>query len=66
MTNALTLAMTGIQKFKKTIERCDVAVLLISADFLTSPFILDQEVPQLLQRRQEQGIRVIPLIVRPL
>ncbi len=52
-------------EIQQAIERCDVAVLLISADFLTSPFILDQEVPQLLQRRQEQGIRVIPLIVRP-
>ena len=52
-------------QIQQAIERCDVAVLLISADFLTSPFILDQEVPRLLQRRQEQGIRVIPLIVRP-
>ncbi|MCK6437318.1 TIR domain-containing protein [Rivihabitans pingtungensis] len=52
-------------EIQQAIERCDVAVLLISADFLTSSFILDQEVPQLLQRRQKQGIRVIPLIVRP-
>ena len=52
-------------EIQQAIERCDVAVLLISADFLTSPFIRDQEVPRLLQRRQEQGIRVIPLIVRP-
>ncbi len=52
-------------KIQQAIERCDVAVLLISADFLTSSFILDTEIPRLLQRRQEQGIRVIPLIVRP-
>ena len=37
----------------------------VSADFLTSRFILGQEVPPLLQRRQEQGIRVIPLILSP-
>ncbi|PXX77737.1 TIR domain-containing protein [Rivihabitans pingtungensis] len=52
-------------EIQQAIERCDVAVLLISADFLTSSFIRDQEVPRLLQRRQEQGIRVIPLIVSP-
>jgi hypothetical protein len=37
----------------------------VSADFLTSLFILGQEVPPLLERRQEQGIRVIPLILSP-
>lgn len=45
------------------IATCDVALLLVSADFLASSFILGHEVPALLQRRQEQGIRVIPLIL---
>ncbi len=49
----------------RAIAECDVALLLVSADFLTSRFILGQEVPPLLQRRQEQGIRVIPVIVSP-
>lgn len=49
----------------QAIADCDVAVLLISADFLTSRFILGKEVPPLLQRRQDQGIRVIPLILAP-
>ncbi len=47
------------------IERAAVAILLISADFLTSEFILGEEVPRLLERRQKEGLRVIPLIVRP-
>jgi hypothetical protein len=42
-----------------------VAVLLISRHFLTSKFIAGQEVPPLLQRRQAQGVRVIPLIISP-
>jgi tetratricopeptide (TPR) repeat protein len=46
-------------------ERARVAVLLISADFLTSKFIRGTEVPRLLQRRAEEGLRIIPLIVRP-
>ena len=49
----------------QAITGCDLALLLISADFLTSRFILGQEVPPLLQRRQEQGVRVIPVILSP-
>lgn len=48
---------------EQAIAGCNVAVLLISAHFLTSKFILGNEVPALLKRRQEQGVRVIPVIV---
>jgi len=47
------------------IERAQVAVLLISDAFLTSKFILGVEVPRLLQRRQTDGLTVLPVIVRP-
>src|SRR5688572_2756106 len=46
------------------IERASVAVFLISADFLTSKFILDEEVPRLLQLRSQEEMRVVPVIVR--
>ena len=41
------------------------AVLLISANFLTSNFILNSEVPTLLEKRDKEGVRVIPVIVKP-
>ncbi len=41
-----------------------VAVLLVSASFLTSDFILT-EVGELLQRRQREGLTVIAVIVKP-
>ena len=50
---------------QEAMSRASVAVLLISADFLTSKFILGEEVPRLLARRDEEGVRVVPLIVRP-
>lgn len=50
-------------EIEDAIEACDVAVLLISAPFLTSGFIAGHEIPPLLKRRQEQGVRVIPLIL---
>ena len=46
-------------------DRAAVALLLISKDFLTSGFICGTEVPHLLRRRREEGLRVIPLFVRP-
>jgi WD40 repeat protein/uncharacterized protein YjbI with pentapeptide repeats len=46
------------------IDRATVAVLLLSADFLTSPFILSEEVPRFLKRRVTQGLTVLPVVVR--
>ena len=54
-----------LPEIERAIAACDVAVLLISRHFLTSKFIAGQEVPPLLQRRQAQGVRVIPLIISP-
>ena len=50
---------------REALASADAAVLLVSADFLTSEFIRGEEVPALLRRRDEDGLRVIPLIVRP-
>jgi tetratricopeptide (TPR) repeat protein len=47
----------------QAIDSCDIALLLVSADFLTSKFILGDEVPPLLQRRVKGGVRLIPVIV---
>ncbi len=46
------------------IDKARVAVLLVSADFLTSKFIRGTEVPRFLERRRA-GLRVIPVIVHP-
>lgn len=42
-----------------------VAILLVSADFLASDFITDQEVPRLLRAAEEAGTLVLTLIVSP-
>ncbi len=46
------------------LEAAGAAILLISANFLTSNFILTNEVPALLERRIREGLPVIPIIVR--
>jgi hypothetical protein len=38
---------------------------LISAHFLTSSFILQEEVSRLLTRRQQEGLPIVPILVTP-
>ncbi len=52
-------------EIEEAMDRAAVALLLISADFLTSKFILEQEVPRLLERRENRRLSVFPVIVRP-
>ena len=53
------------QEIEQAMAAASVAVLLVSANFLTSKFILGEEVPRLLQRRNKEGLRILPIIVRP-
>lgn len=57
------------ESWQKAIEtamnKAIVAILLVSADFLTSAFILGKEVPLMLERRKNEGLCVFPVIARP-
>jgi tetratricopeptide (TPR) repeat protein len=53
------------QKIEEAIAKARVAVLLVSADFLTSKFIRSKEIPNLLERRDEEGLRIFPVIIKP-
>jgi len=52
-------------EIEQAIQRASVTVFLVSADSLASDFIRREEIPRLLERRQKEGLRVIPFIVRP-
>jgi hypothetical protein len=53
------------QKIQDAIKECDLGILLVSADFIASRFIQDDELPKLLKRRMHDGLRVVPIIIRP-
>lgn len=40
-----------------------IAIMLVSRHFLTSDFIKRKEIPALLKRRQDNGLKIFPLIV---
>jgi len=54
-----------LPEIEAAMSSAEVAVVLVSADFLTSAFIKRKEIPRLLERRQADGLRVIPVFIRP-
>lgn len=53
------------EEIKKAIDEAKVAVLLISADFLASDFIAENELPPLLSAAKKDGLVVLPVILSP-
>ncbi len=52
------------KEIREAMAQARVAILLISANFLTSDFILGEEVPALLKRRKREGLTVFPVIAK--
>lgn len=53
------------KSIRSAMRTCDIAILLVSQSFLNSEFIGRVEVPTLLEKRKKQGMRVVPIILRP-
>lgn len=54
-----------LNAIQQAMEKCSLAVLLVSPDFIASSFIQEKELVQLFQRRIKEGLRVVPVVVRP-
>jgi hypothetical protein len=53
------------EEIRAAIERADAALLLISADFLTSAYVQDVEVPLMRERQQAGQLRIVPVLAQP-
>ena len=61
--------MIGRGEWKKQIEealrRSNIAILLISDNFLSSDFIIDNELPTILKKAESEGTTIVAIVVRP-
>ncbi len=53
------------EKIQEAMTKASVAILLVSANFLTSKFILEEEVSRLMEHREKEGMRIFPIIAKP-
>lgn len=53
------------KEIESALEKASVAFLLVSKDFLASDFVMDKELPKLLQKSSEEGTLIIPIILSP-
>jgi len=62
---AIRAGDTWHDRLVEGIAKATVGILLISAEYLASPFLIDEEIPRLLRLRESQGMKVVPVICRP-
>ncbi len=53
------------QQLNDLMSSARLGLLLVSATFLTSKFVLKDEVPRLIERHGEGGMKIYPLLVEP-
>jgi hypothetical protein len=53
------------EEIRAAVAGAHVAILLVSANFLASEFIMTRELPWLLERRRKSGMVVVPVIFEP-
>jgi len=53
------------KEIKNAIDEADIAILLISTDFLISDFIKNKELPWLGRKQELYNLRIIPFILKP-
>ena len=51
-------------EIKLEMSKAAVSVCLISADYLASDFVVKEEVPYLLTRREKEGMVIIPVLIK--
>lgn len=52
-------------QISQSLATANIAILMISADFLASDFISNEELPPLLTQAELAGTRIIPVILKP-
>ena len=52
-------------QIEEALSKARIAILMISADFLASDFVVESELPTLLAAAQRKGTTILPVILKP-
>ncbi len=52
-------------EIREALDSARAAIVLVSADFLASDFVADEELPLLLDRASREGLHVLPILLGP-
>lgn len=61
----ISLGGDWLPEIETALNKAQIVIMMISADFLISDFIRTKEVPLILERRQKDEVLVIPFIIKP-
>lgn len=61
----ITAGDQWLKEIEDALNASTAAILILSADFLASDFIMTKEVPPLLDALKSRGARIIPIIAKP-
>lgn len=54
-----------LKSIQESMDKANIAILLISADFIASQFVMRKEVPHLLEKAEKNGAVILPIILSP-
>ena len=53
------------ERIFEEIDKADIAILLITEDFIISPFIIDEELPYIINRYKQGKVEILPILLEP-
>ena len=53
------------EEIEQALKSASIGILIVSTDFLASNFVVSNELPELLLKARDDGLVILPLIVRP-
>ena len=53
------------RKIEEALKRSNIAILLVSDNFLSSEFIINNELPTILKKAESEGTTIVAIVVRP-
>lgn len=63
--NRIKMGAQWKEEIRKALSDASVGIVIVSADFLASKFIMENELPPLLKKAKEKGALIIPIVAKP-